>query len=320
MALTTYTELKTSIADWLNRTDLTAAIPDFITLAESKFRTELRFYASFSALSGSVASNDVLVKAPDLYLFGSLLAAAPYLEHDERVPVWQGLYDTAVARLNARRDWETAAAASSPTTYATLQTAIGLWLNRSDLSLQAPMFIMLAEAEMKRRIRRSTNTTTIYISAANMDGPTDMASPVSLHLDSGTPSSDFPLKLGTPEMLAEVRARANDVAGRPTHWAFWDSQLQFAPTPDQSYDGILVYNVQLTALSTGNTTNTILTEAPDAYLFGSLLAAAPYLEHDERMPVWQAKFDAAIEQLNQVRVDESYGAGLKDLRLPRVFG
>ena len=204
------------------------------------------------------------------------------------------------------------------TTYAELKTSIADWLNRTDLTAVIPDFIVLCEAELKRRVRRTTNTTTIYISAANMDGPSDMASPVALHLDSGTPSQDYPLRLCTPEMLAEVRARANDVAGRPTHWAFWDSQLQFAPTPDQSYDGILVYNVQLTALAT--VVNAIYTEAPDAYLYGSLLQAAPYLEHDERIPVWQAKFDAAIEQLNQVRVDESYGAGIKDVRLPRVFG
>ena len=42
MALTTYTELKASLADWLNRTDLTAAIPDFITLAESQMERQLR--------------------------------------------------------------------------------------------------------------------------------------------------------------------------------------------------------------------------------------------------------------------------------------
>ena len=32
MSLTTYTELKASIADWLLRDDLTAVIPDFIAL------------------------------------------------------------------------------------------------------------------------------------------------------------------------------------------------------------------------------------------------------------------------------------------------
>ncbi|MCH2258658.1 MAG: hypothetical protein MK088_18705 [Alteromonas sp.] len=35
MALTTYAELQASVADWLNRTDLTTQIVDFITLAEA---------------------------------------------------------------------------------------------------------------------------------------------------------------------------------------------------------------------------------------------------------------------------------------------
>lgn len=42
MALTTYTALKASVADWLNRTDLTAAIPDFISLAEAQMERTLR--------------------------------------------------------------------------------------------------------------------------------------------------------------------------------------------------------------------------------------------------------------------------------------
>jgi len=42
MALVNYSDLKTSIADWLNRSDLTATIPDFITLAESGFNKEIR--------------------------------------------------------------------------------------------------------------------------------------------------------------------------------------------------------------------------------------------------------------------------------------
>ena len=41
MAITNYTELKSSLADWLNRSDLTTVIPDFITLAESQFNREI---------------------------------------------------------------------------------------------------------------------------------------------------------------------------------------------------------------------------------------------------------------------------------------
>ena len=42
MAITTYAELKTAIADWLNRADLDQKIPDFIRLAESTLNDVLR--------------------------------------------------------------------------------------------------------------------------------------------------------------------------------------------------------------------------------------------------------------------------------------
>lgn len=45
MALSNYTELKASIGDWLNRADLSAQIPDFITLAEARFNRDLRLNA-----------------------------------------------------------------------------------------------------------------------------------------------------------------------------------------------------------------------------------------------------------------------------------
>jgi len=42
MALSNYTELKDAIADWLDRSDLTDRIPDFIALAEARLNRELR--------------------------------------------------------------------------------------------------------------------------------------------------------------------------------------------------------------------------------------------------------------------------------------
>jgi hypothetical protein len=42
MALDTFSGLKTTIADYLNRDDLTSVIPSFITLAEAKFNRKLR--------------------------------------------------------------------------------------------------------------------------------------------------------------------------------------------------------------------------------------------------------------------------------------
>ena len=44
MAITTYAELQTAIADTLNRDDLTSAIPNFITLAEADMQRRLRHW------------------------------------------------------------------------------------------------------------------------------------------------------------------------------------------------------------------------------------------------------------------------------------
>src|SRR5512139_123171 len=42
MSVTTYSELKTAVAGWLSRGDLTTVIPDFITFAEAEFNRRLR--------------------------------------------------------------------------------------------------------------------------------------------------------------------------------------------------------------------------------------------------------------------------------------
>lgn len=42
MTITTYSELKTALVNWSDRTDLISVIPDFVTLAESLFKREVR--------------------------------------------------------------------------------------------------------------------------------------------------------------------------------------------------------------------------------------------------------------------------------------
>ena len=44
MAITNFTELKSNIADWLNRDDLTNVIPTFISLSEKQMNRSVRHY------------------------------------------------------------------------------------------------------------------------------------------------------------------------------------------------------------------------------------------------------------------------------------
>ena len=60
MALTTYTELKASLANWLNRSDLTTEIgDDFIKLAEADFNSKLRVRTMIDQVSITVDAETV---------------------------------------------------------------------------------------------------------------------------------------------------------------------------------------------------------------------------------------------------------------------
>lgn len=65
MALSTFSDLTSAIADWLERGDLTARIPDFITLAESRLNRELgiRSLESDAALTGVIGSRFIPLPA-----------------------------------------------------------------------------------------------------------------------------------------------------------------------------------------------------------------------------------------------------------------
>ena len=56
MALTNFSELKSSIADFLNRDDLTSVIPTFISLAEAQFARDLRHYKMENRATGTIDS------------------------------------------------------------------------------------------------------------------------------------------------------------------------------------------------------------------------------------------------------------------------
>lgn len=66
MPLNTYAQLQTSIANWLNREDLTAQIPDFITLAEARFNRELRVNAMVQR--DTTIATTAYVELPDDWL------------------------------------------------------------------------------------------------------------------------------------------------------------------------------------------------------------------------------------------------------------
>src|ERR1019366_2242697 len=162
-------------------------------------------------------------------------------------------------------------------TYIGLKASLADWLNRSDLTAQIPDFIILAEAEMKRRLRRtSVRNSAFSITAQAVAAPGDCAELRSIYLISTQMMQDVPIRLCTPEMLAERRARNAGAVGRPSDVAVMAGYFHFAPPPGQTYTAEIFYFQSLIPLNVGTPTTTLYTEAPDMYLYGALLQAAPF--------------------------------------------
>jgi hypothetical protein len=199
VSISTYAELQTAVANWLDRTDLTDRIPEFIALAEARFNRVIRapdmltrddaftidgqyetlpsgfleasrfvlatspvtvleyktpqelgelrtgrtsagkpayytvvggsfeflptpdssytasllYYARLSAVSSSW--NWLATSHPDIYLFGALCEAEPYIRDDQRVVLWEARLAKALAELNVQNERKRVPGAARPT-------------------------------------------------------------------------------------------------------------------------------------------------------------------------------------------------------------
>ena len=75
--------------------------------------------------------------------------------------------------------------------------------------------------------------------------------------------------------------------------------MEFAPAPDSTdYTLEIVYYQKIPPLAV-NSTNHILDNHPDLYVYSSLSHSAPYLHSDERIGVWAGKYQQIIEQITK---------------------
>lgn len=67
---------------------------------DDEYPFEVLYYELPPLLDDVVQTNWLTEYAPQLLLYGTLLEATPFLKNDERIQVWQGMYDRAAAMLN----------------------------------------------------------------------------------------------------------------------------------------------------------------------------------------------------------------------------
>lgn len=183
--------------------------------------------------------------------------------------------------------------------YANLVTEVAAWLHRADSTLtdRVPTFIELCEARLNRQLRlkamEKTASLTASTSARTVALPTRFLEPIELRMTlNDTETVLTPFTIGSFERVID------NVTGIPEWYCISNGSIEFNTTPDQEYALTLRY-VQALDLET-DSTNDVLSLAPDVYLYGALCHAAPFLRDQTFAAGWEALYGAALQELKDL--------------------
>lgn len=205
------------------------------------------------------------------------------------------------------------------TTYAQLKTALARWLgNSDDASVQSlgmtstiDDLITVGESRIFREAR--TRDTEASISTAISSGVV------------AVPSDYIDLKFayidGTPAQTLERRSAqwvysnyaTRSASSKPKFIAREASNFIFGPYPDSTYTVKGVYYKRLSALS--GTAHALFTNNPDLYLFGCLAEATILIGRDDRIALWEAKYNQILNAVNLHAKSEDHSGGPLQVRL-----
>lgn len=207
-------------------------------------------------------------------------------------------------------------------TYAELQAAAANWLARDDLTARIPEFITLCEAKLNRLLfvpqMETRSTTTVDTSDTEPEFislPSDFQTMRRVRLSgvAGKPRLSFL----TQTQLDDYRYSIDNVTDRPIYFTIMGSEMELAPTPNEDYELEMVYRKNIPALAS-NSTNWLLTLAPDIYLYGTLLEAMPLIKDDGRVQLWASAFSQVLDDLNNLGFRQSFDSGPSSVTLPGV--
>lgn len=179
--------------------------------------------------------------------------------------------------------------------YAELKSAVADWLNRADLTSAIPNFVALAEAKFNRDLRTRQQVKRAYatLTGQYIQLPTDWAEGINLQLNVNPVRV---LDFVTTDQADRIKARRYGDTDADAY-TIVGSQLEVIPVVGDDTEIEMAYYAKVPALSDSNTTNWLLTEWPDLYLYGTLVHAAPYLREDDRIATWKGLADQLTEEI-----------------------
>ena len=179
--------------------------------------------------------------------------------------------------------------------YTDLQASIASWLHRSDLTSVIPDLVALAEARIARDLRLANQLQTATLNC--VAGTNTVAVPSGfLEFENLTLNTDPTRSLAFVSYEYLSAKYDHGTEGIPVHYSIVGTNLVLGPTPDSAYTITADYYKRLDPLAT-TPTNWLLTNHPGVYLFGALAEAAPFVEDDQRVALWEGKYRTEVSML-----------------------
>jgi hypothetical protein len=195
--------------------------------------------------------------------------------------------------------------------YSELNTAVANWLDRDDLTDRIPEFIALCEARFNRLLRiramEYKQTASTVGGQRNLALPTGFIQMRNLQVNA---SPIVPMQYVTPEIYDRLYGSA--LTGTPQMYTIIADEIQLGPIPGSVQTIEMLFYKKFDALTVVDTTNWMIINAPDVYLYGCLLEAEPFIMNDPRVQLWATAFKQAITDIQeQDNKDRHSGSALR---------
>ena len=205
-------------------------------------------------------------------------------------------------------------------TYDTLKSGIADFLNRDDLTSVIPTFIDMAQGQINRDVRHwkmEKQTSLVSAGAGQYQLPTDWLETKELKFAPdlvAAPNDTYTVEYISQNTFDERKQNSNALTGNPKYYTLAaNAGLMYAylfPVTEEtanSINNLLTLNyLAENQLDESSQTNWLITDAPDVYLYASLIHAAIYLKDDERLALFSQMYGAAVQRVNASSDESEY--------------
>lgn len=193
------------------------------------------------------------------------------------------------------------------TSYTTLQTAIGDWLTRANLTTFIPNFIQNWEEDFYREPKNFGRWMEVsddpVIAASVITVPSDYLALKYAYV-TGSPSSRLS-RVSLDQLYGRYPRGMS--TGIPIWLAREGGNFLFGPPPDSTYTIHRVYWGKPTNIRTAATdaaAHYLILNAPDLCTYGALIAAEPFIKNDARLDLWISMYERALQSYRRLQREE----------------